>query len=105
MTTPDLKQIMEQAKKMQEEMRHAQEELAKTEVTGESGGGLVKITITCEYETRKIVIAEETWKEDKEIIEGLIIAAFNNAVSKVKDTSRNKISALTKSMGLPDNLG
>jgi DNA-binding YbaB/EbfC family protein len=104
MSTPDLSQIMEQAKEMQKKMQNIQNQLADTEVVGESGGGLVKITMTCRHEVRKLFIADETWKEDREIFSELIIAAFNDAIRKSERESKHKISSLTKEMGLPDNL-
>ena len=105
MATPDLKQLMAQAQEMQKRMQEMQAQLAKTEVIGEAGGGLVKIIMTCSHEVRKILIAEEAWKEDREILEGLIIAAFNDAIRKAEKTSKERISALSKEMGLPESLG
>jgi len=97
MTQPNLKQIMEQAKQMQKQMEVMQKQLGTIEVIGESGGGIVKITMTCRHEVKKLDISAETWKEDQEIISGLIIAAFNDAIRKVE----KKILELTKGMGLP----
>lgn len=101
MPTPDIKQLMEQAKEMQKRMSSMQEQLGKVEVIGESGGGLVKITMTCQREVKKLVLADETWNEDREIIAELIIAAFNDAMRKVDKESKGRISALTKEIGLP----
>lgn len=102
MATPDLKEIMAQAQQMQKKMQEAQEQLGKIEVTGESGGGLIKITMTCRYEVKKMLITDEAWKEDREILEGLIIAAFNDAIRKVEKTSKGKILDIGKELGLPE---
>lgn len=103
MSTPDMKDLMAQAQQMQKKMQEMQALLEKTEVTGESGGGLVKITMTCRHEVKKVMIADEAWKESHEIIEGLIIAAFNDTLRKVENTSREKIVNLGKEIGLPEN--
>lgn len=101
MATPDLKEIMAQAQQMQKKMQTIQGELAKTEITGEAGGGFVKIIMTCHHEVRKILISDEAWKESREILAELIIAAFNDAIRKVEKVSKERILALSKEMGLP----
>lgn len=99
--TPDIKEIMAQAQQMQKKMQAIQENLAKTEITGESGGGFIKITMTCRYEVRKILISDEAWKESHEILEELIMAAFNDAIRKVEKISKERVTELSKEMGLP----
>ena len=69
--------IMKQAQAMQEKMQSAQEELAKTEVEGSSGGGLVTITMTCRHDVRKVNIDDDLLGEDKAVVEDLVAAAVN----------------------------
>ena len=101
MTTPDLNQILKQAQEMQKKLQAAQEEVAKLEVTGESGAGLVKITMDGKHNASKAVIDDEALQEDKEILEDLIVAAINDAVKKVEAASQNKLGGLTAGMDLP----
>ena len=97
--------LMQQAQKMQEQMQvkmqKAQEELAKTEIVGESGPGLVKITMTGKYDVKRVVIAPDLLQEDKEVLEDLIAAAVNDAVRKVENISQEKMSGATAGLGLP----
>ena len=83
----NINQLMQQAQKMQEQMQkkmsQAQEELAKTEVIGESGAGLVKITMTGKHDVKRVAIDPELLKEDQEMLEDLLAAAVNDAVRKV----------------------
>ena len=98
--------LMKQAQQMQENMKKAQAKLAETEVEGEAGNGLVKVTLTCSHVLRKIDISEELIKEaadDKEMLEDLIIAAINNAGEKAEETSSQTMGAFTK--GLPPGMG
>ena len=93
--------IMKQAQAMQENMQKAQEELANIEVIGQSGAGLVEITLTCRYDVRKIDIDPELMKDDKEVLEDLIAAAFNDGVRKVESTTQDKMGGLTSGMNIP----
>jgi len=95
--------IMKQAQAMQENMQKAQEELANIEVTGESGGGLVKLTMTCRHDVRRVTIDPELLSdaEDKEILEDLVAAAMNDAVRKVEKTSQDKMAGLTGGLNIP----
>ena len=93
--------IMKQAQAMQENMQKAQEELANIEVTGQSGAGLVEITLTCRYDVRKINIDPDLMKDDKEVLEDLIAAAFNDGVRKVESTTQDKMGGLTAGMNIP----
>ena len=93
--------IMKQAQAMQENMQKAQEELANIEVTGQSGAGLVEITLTCRYDVRKINIDPELMNDDKEVLEDLIAAAFNDGVRKVESTTQEKMGGLTSGMNIP----
>ncbi len=91
--------IMKQAQKMQADMMKAQEELAQIEVTGESGAGMVKVVMTGKHEIRRIKIDDELLGDDKDMLEDMIAAAFNDAVHKVESTTKEKMSGL--SAGLP----
>lgn len=83
--------LIKNAKKIQEIMQKAQEELSKIEVTGESGAGMVKVTLTAQHEVIKINLSDELLKESKEAIEDLIKAAFNDANQKTLKIAREKV--------------
>ena len=87
---PDLNALMQKAQEMQSKMQGAQNELSAMEVTGESGGGLVKIVMTGRHDVRKTVIDPSAIQEGKEVLEDLIAAAINDAVHKVVDGSRSQ---------------
>lgn len=95
--------IMKQAQAMQENMKKAQEELAKIEVTGESGGGMVKLVMTCRHDVKNVTIDPELMGDvdDKEILEDLIAAAMNDAVRKVEKTSQEKMAGMTGGLDIP----
>ena len=95
--------IMKQAQAMQDNMQKAQEELAAIEVTGESGGGMVKLTMTCRYDVKKVSIDPELLgdTEDKEILEDLVAAAMNDAVRKVEKTSEEKMAGVAGGLNIP----
>lgn len=93
--------IMKQAQKMQEDMQKAQEEIAKQEVNGESGAGLVKITMNGRHDVKMVSIDQSLMEEDKEILEDLVAAAVNDAVRKVESTTKDSMSKVTGGMGLP----
>lgn len=93
--------IMQQAQKMQETMRKAQEELANIEVTGSAGGGLVNIVMTCRHDVRKVEIDPALLQDEKEVLEDLIAAAVNDAVRKVEKATQEKMSGLTSGMNIP----
>ncbi|WP_260293247.1 YbaB/EbfC family nucleoid-associated protein [Sedimenticola hydrogenitrophicus] len=93
--------IMKQAQKMQADLQKAQERLAKEEVTGESGGGLVKVTLNGKHEVRRVEIDESLLGDDKEMLEDLVAAAMNDAVHKVAEKTQNSMSDVTSGMGLP----
>ncbi len=93
--------IMKQAQEMQENMQKAQEELANTEVTGKSGAGLVEVVMTCRHDVRKLNIDPELLSDDKEVLEDLIAAAFNDAVRKVESTTQEKMGGLTSGLNIP----
>lgn len=92
--------IMKQAQAMQENMQKAQSELANIEVTGQAGGGMVEIVMTCRYDARKITIAPELIGDDKAILEDLIVAAINDAARKVENASAEKMGGLTSGLNI-----
>ncbi len=94
--------LMKQAQAMQENLKKAQEELAFIEVTGESGSGMVKVLMTCKHEVKRITIDPSLLADDKDMLEDLVAAAFNDAVRKAAETSEAKMSKLTA--GLPPGL-
>lgn len=100
-------QMMRQAQQMQENLKRAQDEVARLEITGESGAGMVKITLTGKYQARKVEIAAAALQEDKEFLEDLIAAAINDAAQKVEEESKQKMAKVTAGMQLPPgmNLG
>jgi nucleoid-associated protein EbfC len=97
--------LMKQAQAMQENLKKAQEELAFIEVTGEAGSGLVKILMTCKHEVKRVSIDASLMADDKEMMEDLIAAAFNDAARKAEETSEAKMGKLTGGMpGLPGGM-
>lgn len=101
---PDLGQLMKQAQRMQAEMQKAQAELATTEVQGEAGGGMVKLVMTCNHHVRSISIDPALLGDDREMLEDVLVAAFNDALRKVESTAQACCSGLTAGMGLPGGL-
>ena len=96
--------LMKQAQQMQENMRKAQEELANTEVEGQSGAGLVKITITCKFAVKKVAIDQSLLGEDKDMLEDLVMAAFNDAVKKAEAVTQAKMSGFAAGLNLPPGM-
>ena len=94
-------QLMKQAQQMQADMQKAQEEMANLTVTGESGGGMVKITMTCKHEVRSLEIDDNLVGDDKDMLEDLIVAAFNDSVRRVEKTVQEKFSGMTAGFNLP----
>lgn len=92
--------LMKQAQEMQKNMQAAQEEVANMEVTGESGGGMVKVVMTGKHELIKVDI-DESLMDDKEMLEDLVAAAVNSAVRRVDELSKDKMGGLTAGMDLP----
>jgi DNA-binding YbaB/EbfC family protein len=93
--------IMQQAQKMQEDFKKAQEELANMQVLGESGGGLVTILMTGKREARKVTIDSSLVGEDKDMLEDLVAAAINDAVNKVAKMKKEKMASITAGLPLP----
>src|SRR5207344_2286547 len=96
--------LMKQAQAMQDNLRKAQEELALIEVEGQSGAGLVKVTMTCRHDVKRVSIDPSLLGEDKDMLEDLVAAAINGAVRRVEATTQEKMSGLPGGMGLPPGL-
>lgn len=93
--------LMQQAQRMQEELKRAQEELADLEVTGQAGGGLVTVVMSGRHEVRRVAIDRKTFADDAEMAEDLIAAAFNDAVNKIAELTQQRMSGLGAGMNLP----
>ena len=93
--------LMKQAQMMQENMKKMQEQLGEIEVEGQSGAGLVKVTMTCRYDVKRVNIDPSVLSDDKDMVEDLVAAAVNDAVRKVEATSQEKMGSMTAGMGLP----
>lgn len=96
--------LMKQAQQMQAKMQKAQEELANMEVVGESGAGMVKVTMTGSHSVRKVELDESLMEDDKDMIEDLLAAAVNDAVRRVEEQNKDKMGALTGGMQLPPGM-
>ena len=97
-------QLMKQAQQMQADMKKAQEEMAALSVTGESGAGMVRITMTCQHQVQAVEIDDSLVGDDKEMLEDLVTAAFNDAIRKVEKTVQEKFSGMASGMGLPPGM-
>ncbi len=93
---------MQQAQQMQEQMQRAQEELASMEVNGESGAGLVKVTMTGRHDVKRVNIDASLMSEDKEMLEDLLAAAVNDAVRRIEAAQKEKMGGLAGGMNLPE---
>lgn len=93
-------QLMKQAQMMQENMRRMQENLGTIEIEGQSGAGMVKVTMTCKYDVKRVII-DPSVADDREMLEDLISAAFNDAARRVEATIAEKMGSMTAGMGLP----
>ena len=96
--------LMKQAQKMQEDLQKAQEELANAEVTGESGGGLVKVNMNGRHEVRRVEIDESLVGDDKEMLEDLVAAAMNDAVHRLEEHTKDTMSGVTSGINLPPGM-
>ena len=96
--------LMKQAQKMQADMQKAQEQLAEMEVTGESGGGMVKVQMSGKHEVRRVTLDDSLMSDDKEMLEDLIAAAINDAVHKVEKTSQEKMAGMMAGMPIPPGM-
>ena len=92
--------LMKQAQQMQENMKKAQEQLALVEVEGQSGAGMVKVTMTCSHDVRRVVI-DASVMDDKEMLEDLVAAAFNDAMRRAEQVSQERMAGFTSGLNLP----
>ena len=93
--------LMKQAQQMQENMQKAQEELARIEVEGQSGAGMVKVVMTCRHDVKRVSIDPSLLGEDKDMLEDLLAAAINDAVRRVETTTQEKMAGLTTGLPMP----
>lgn len=96
--------LMKQAQQMQDNMRKMQDELAQIEVEGQSGAGMVKVTMTCRHDVKRVSIDPSVLGDDKEMLEDLIAAAVNDAVRKAETTSQEKMAGVTAGLPLPPGM-
>jgi DNA-binding YbaB/EbfC family protein len=97
-------QLMKQAQEMQANMKKAQDEMASITVTGESGAGMVRITMTCQHQVKAVEIDDSLVGDDKEMLEDLITASFNDAIRKVEKTVQEKFSGMAGGLNLPPGM-
>ena len=97
----DMNNLLQQAQAMQEKMKKMQDDIAKAEVTGEAGAGLVKVTKNGRHDVRRVEIDPSLMSEDKEMLEDLLAAAVNDAVRKVERQQQEKMAGMTAGMPLP----
>ena len=93
--------LMKQAQQMQENMKKMQDQLGDVEVEGEAGAGMVKITMTCKHQVRRIHIDPSLVGDDKDMLEDLLAAAFNDAVRRAETTTQEKMAGFTAGLNLP----
>ena len=96
--------LMKQAQQMQENMKRTQELLATIEVEGQSGAGMVRVVMTCRHDVKRVTIDDSLIKDDKDMLEDLVAAAFNDAVRRVEATVQEKMGGMTAGLGLPPGL-
>ena len=96
--------LMKQAQSMQENLKRAQDELATVEVEGQSGAGLVKVTMTCKHDVKRIAIDPSLLTDDQDMLEDLVAAAFNDGVRRAEAVSQEKMSKLTAGMPMPPGM-
>jgi nucleoid-associated protein EbfC len=101
---PNLNNLMKQAQAMQADMQKAQAEIANLEVTGESGGGMVKITMNGRHEVKRVQIEPSVSGEDRDMLEDLVAAAANDAVHKLEARVQEKMASLTTGLQLPPGM-
>jgi hypothetical protein len=96
--------LMKQAQAMQDNLKKAQEELALIEVEGQSGAGLVKVVMTCKHDVKRITIDPSLLADDKDMLEDLVAAAFNDGVRRAEELSQEKMGKLTAGMPMPPGM-
>ena len=93
--------LMQQAQKMQEHMKRLQDELAQMEVEGQAGAGMVKVVMTCKNQVRRVSIDPSLVGDDRDMLEDLVAAAFNDAVRRAEELTQQKMSSVTAGMPMP----
>jgi DNA-binding YbaB/EbfC family protein len=93
--------LMKQAQGMQDKMKRMQDEFAALEVEGQSGAGLVKVTMTCKHDVRRVHIDASLLSDDKDMLEDLVAAAFNDAARKAENLMQEKMASITAGLPLP----
>ncbi len=93
--------LMKQAQQMQDNMKRMQEQLASIDVEGQAGSGMVKVTMSCKHEVKRISIDPSLLADDKDMLEDLVAAAMNDAVRRVEATAQEKMAGMTAGLGLP----
>lgn len=96
--------LMKQAQQMQENMKRAQAELANVEVEGQAGSGMVKVTLTCQHQVKRVSIDDSLIGDDKEMLEDLIVTALNDALRKVETTTQERMGGLMSGLPLPPGM-
>ncbi len=96
--------LMKQAQKMQDDMKKAQDELASIEIEGQSGAGLVKVTMNCKHDVKRVQIDPSLLADDKDMLEDLVAAAVNDAVRRVEEASAAHLGKVTQGMNLPGGM-
>ena len=96
--------LMKQAQKMQDDMKKAQDELASIEIEGQSGAGLVKVTMNCKHDVKRVQIDPSLLEDDKDMQEDLVAAAVNDAVRRVEEASAAHLGKVTQGMNLPGGM-
>jgi hypothetical protein len=100
----DMRHLMQQAKQMQEKMKQAQDEIQSIQVEGESGAGIVRVSMNGRHNVSKVTIDPELRSEDTELLEDLVVAAFNDAVQKIEAETKEKMGNVTGGMHIPPGL-
>ncbi len=100
----NLGNMMKQAQQVQESMKQMQEKLAEVEVEGQSGAGMVKVVMTCRHDVRSVKIDDSLIGDDKDMLEDLIAAAFNDAARRVESATQEKMAEITGGLGLPPGM-
>jgi nucleoid-associated protein EbfC len=96
--------LMKQAQQMQDNLKKAQEELGTIEVEGQSGAGMVKVVMTCKHDVKRVTIDPSVMGDDKDMLEDLVAAAFNDAVRRAEATAQEKMAGFTAGLNLPPGL-
>ena len=96
--------LMQQAQRMQDDMKRVQEEIGQAEVTGQSGGGLVSVVMSGRHEVRRVAIDRKLFADDPEMAEDLVAAAMNDAVNRIATLTQERMGGLTAGMNLPAGL-